>query len=359
MDWLHSGNSSSLRVEIADDPEILIDLAPWWNAQSGPSESPFLRSEWFHTWAATRLLPDERLHVLIALDGDEPVAALPLVKRGMRARALSDGVSDAFDIVQSGESGTPVLLEKLGRETHLLLDRVDSSSPLVDAVEREPGWRVQRRLESPYIDLTGGWDTLTERMGRNLKKNLRRGVRRLESLGELSIETMAYTNITQVLDEAFDLEARGWKGRQGTAVADDERKLEFFRTFGDLAAGRGWLRLAVARLDGQMVAFNYDIEFGSRMYGILTSYDETLDPRCSLGSVLMSEVLEEAVSRGVESYEMGGDSSNEWKMMWTSKTRPRVDIVGFGSDLTGTIARTIVRTRRSLKTVRRSTPVRS
>lgn len=347
MDWQHSGNSS-LHVEIVDDPEILIDLAPWWNGQSGPSESPFLRSEWFHTWAVTRLLPDERLRVLIAFDTDEPAAALPLVKRGMKVRAMSDGVSDTFDIVQSGESGTPVLLERLGRETHLLLDRVASSSPLVDAVEREPGWRVQRRLESPYIDLEGGLDALTERIGRNLKKNLRRGLRRLESLGEPTFEETVSENIDQVLDEAFDLEARGWKGTQGSAVVNDERKLAFFRTFAQVAAERGWLRLAVARLDGRMVAFNYDIEFGNRLYGVLTSYDETLDPRCSLGSVLMWHVLEKAAMRGVDSYEMGGDEKNDWKMMWTSTTRPRVDIVGFGSDLTGTVARTIARTKRGI-----------
>lgn len=352
MDLQRSG-SSSLRVEIADDPRIFSDLAAWWNAQSGPSETPFLRTEWFHTWATTRLLPDEQLHVLIALDEDEPVAALPLVKRGMKVRALSDGVSDVFDIVQSGGSGTPELLRRLGRETHLLLDRVDSSSPLVDAVEREPGWSVQRRLESPYVDLSGGVDALTERIGRNLKKNLRRGMRRLESLGEMDVKTNVTEDIAQVLDEAFDLEARGWKGRQGSAVVNEVRKLEFFRTFGQLAAERGWLRLAVARLDGQMVAFNYDIEFGNRLYGVLTSYDETLDPRSSLGSVLMWDVLAEAARRGVESYEMGGDATNDWKMMWTATTRPRVDIVGFGSDLTGTIARTAARTKRGLKKLRR------
>ncbi len=358
MGWQQVG-SSSLRVEIADDPEIFIDLAPWWNSQSAPTESPFMRTEWFHTWAAMRLLPDERLHVLIALDGDEPVAALPLVKKGMKVRAMSDGVSDVFDIVHSSESGMAALLKRLGRETHLLLDRVDSSSPLVEAVERERGWKVQRRLESPYIDLSEGSDSLEGRMGRNLKKNLRRGVRRLESLGELSIDTMVSSDVDHVMDEAFDLEARGWKGARGSAVANDARKLEFFRTFGRLAAQEGWLRMAVARLDGRMVAFNYDIEFGHRMYGILTSYDETLDPRCSLGSVLLWEALKDASTRGVESYEMGGDETNDWKMMWTTTTRPRVDIVGFGSDLTGSIARAAVRTKRGLATLGRSQPAGS
>lgn len=324
---------------MTDDVAVFTEIGPWWNAQRGPMTSPFLRSEWFETWAKTRLRSDEHLYVVLVNDGSRIRAAIPLIKKGLRLRSMSDGSSEVFDLVYEPDpEAVEVLIQSLGRETHVVLDRVEGSSPLVSRVAGHPGWKVQRTLGSPYLDMERSIEDIEESLGRNLRRNLRRAMRRLEGMGEVRILPAVTEDISGTLARAYELESRGWKGERGRSVLDDPQREAFFTSMAHRAAELGWLRLGTLEVDQKLVSYNYDLEYDGRMFGILTSYDETIDPRSSPGSVLFWACIEDEVARGIRSYEMGGDAANEWKMMWTDLTRERVDIAGFGSSLRGRVA---------------------
>ena len=343
-----------IRVEVREDHSVFDELAPWWDSQPGPLQSPFLRSEWFRAWATTRIEPPDRLKVIVASDDGDPVAAVPLVKRGRRHFSLSDGSSDSYDMVHGGdERVADYLVKALRQKTFIALERVEGSSPLVAAVGRTPGWRIQKELTAPYIDLSGGVGPMLDHIGKNLRKNIGRGQRRLEMLGNLTFHpTVDRIALESTVAEAFALEATGWKGGSGRAVANSPTRRSFYTEIAEIGTRHDWLRLSALRLDGRMVAFNYDLDFGGRRFGILTSYDETLDNRCSPGSVLLWHVLEDCADRGLRAYELGGDQDNVWSLMWTSVTRRRADIIGYGSNSEGRLVRALAPVRRRLKSHR-------
>lgn len=339
-----------LKLDIHTEPDVFDRLSEWWNSQQGPQWSPFLRSEWFKVWARTRLSDRDELEVFVVRDGSAPRAALPMVRRGARLVSLSSGVSNVFDIVHEGDlEAVDVILGALQRETRVLFDRVDGRSPLAAAVPHFPRWQIQRHLLSPYVDLSAGIEPILGDVSKSLTRNIRRGLGRLEAVGTVEVvPRVSSSELAQRLDEAIALEASGWKGAAGVAVANSPGKVRFFRLITDVAEEHDWLRLAVLTVDGRVVGFNYDLEYNGRLFGLFTSYDETMDSRSSIGAVLFSKLLEHAVERGVKSYDMGGDSSNEWKMMWTAQTRDRVDITGFGSNPFGRLASGFSRSRRAL-----------
>jgi len=343
-----------LKVEIHTEPDVFDHLSEWWNSQRGPQCSPFLRSEWFDVWARTRLDDRDQLEVFVVSDGGSPRAALPMVRRGARLVSLSSGVSNVFDIVHDGDGeAIDVILGALRRETRVLFDRVDGMSPLATAVPHFPRWQIRRHLLSPYVDLSAGIEPVLGGVSTSLTRNIRRGVGRLEAVGEVDVVTrVSPSELPRRLDEAIALEARGWKGAAGVAVANSPGKVKFFKLITEVAEEHDWLRLAVLTVDGRLVGFNYDLEYDGRLFGLFTSYDETMNSRSSIGAVLFSTLLQHAADRGVKSYDMGGDSSNEWKMMWTSQTRDRVDITGFGSNPLGRLASGLSRARRVLNTFR-------
>lgn len=345
----------SLKVEVRTDPDVFVELSDWWNAQEGPSRWPFLRTEWFETWARTRLGEHDQLQVFTVVDGGTPRASVPMVRSRNRTRSLSEGVSHVFDLVHDGDPDpVQVLMRALGRETRVILDRVDGDSPLARMARENRSWQVQRSLSSPFVDLGNGIDAVDAFISSSLKRNIRRGSRRLESVGTLEMTPLVATaDLPRVLREILDLESKGWKGRAGTAVASNPMTMRFFEMLTEIAAHHDWLRLAVLRVDGRVVGFNYDLEYDRRLFGIFTSFDETMDARSSIGAVLFSMLLRHAVDRGITSYEMGGDARNDWKMMWTSETRSRVDISGFGSNAMGRLTQTFAPLRRRLTSLGR------
>src|SRR5207253_4308850 len=110
---------------------------------------------------------------------------------------------------------------------------------------------VRTQQRSPYVVIGGDWDAFCESLDRKEVKEIRRRRRRLEEQGETRFDVEdGSERLDSLLDEWLQVEASGWKGRTGTAVASDPGTLEFYRAIARWAAGRGSLRLAFLRLDG-------------------------------------------------------------------------------------------------------------
>ena len=62
------------------------------------------------------------------------------------------------------------------------------------------------------------------------------------------------------------IENSGWKGEEGTAILTADGQLAFFEGLADWAAARDALEITFLRLDGQAIAFHYNIVF----HGILS-----------------------------------------------------------------------------------------
>jgi CelD/BcsL family acetyltransferase involved in cellulose biosynthesis len=171
----------------------------------------------------------------------------------------------------------------------------------------------------PYIDLSGPAVDPDALLSASLRSDLRRAQRKAEAHGKLAFEIHAPRTAAAFLplfEEAVRVEGAGWKGRDGSALAMDERARTFFRRYGILASEEGALRLALLRIDGVPAAMQYAVQWNGGLWLLKVGYDERFS-KCSPGLLLMQHTLRDAVAQGLRSYEFLG-SAEPWTQRWTN-----------------------------------------
>jgi CelD/BcsL family acetyltransferase involved in cellulose biosynthesis len=172
------------------------------------------------------------------------------------------------------------------------------------------------------------------------RADLRRAERRAAGLGEVSYQDLSPSpgELEPLLEEAFGVEAAGWKGRARTALAHDATRRDFYRRYAAAAASRGILRLTFLRIAGRAAAVQLAVETDDRFWLLKVGYDERF-ARCSPGSLLLLESIRHADTRGLRSYEFLGDAES-WTRPWTKTVRTcvRLDAYPLQTSGVGTLA---------------------
>jgi CelD/BcsL family acetyltransferase involved in cellulose biosynthesis len=145
--------------------------------------------------------------------------------------------------------------------------------------------------------------------------------------------------VSTFLDRFFALEAAGWKGRQGTAIARDERTAFYYRSVAAVAAREGWLALRSLELDGRPVAMHFGLRYGGVYSLPKPAYDEALRA-CSPGQLLFREVVAESEAAGLREIDFLGPDM-PWKRDWVPELRPHDWIHVYRPGLTGAALHTV------------------
>jgi CelD/BcsL family acetyltransferase involved in cellulose biosynthesis len=127
-----------------------------------------------------------------------------------------------------------------------------------------------------------------ERFASNMKNNLRRCEARLASHGKVTpVRLEPGGDLEAWTQEFMRLEASGWKGRAGSALAcrDDDRRF-VAETFGE-AFRRGRLQITGLDLDGRALARHIMLAAGEGAFTLKIAFDETY-ANCSPG--ILAEV---------------------------------------------------------------------
>ena len=323
----------------------LDELAAPWNTIGEEAGLPTVSHAWVQACAAA-FVDADRLAVMVVRTGDA-VAMAPLVKRDDGVSRLEllgvEEIGDPSDLLATGPSALQRLAETLvltGRPLHLM--RIPADSPTVPALRRAyrgKGIVITRaHADYPWIALDATWSCPESRLNAGRQSDVRRARRRAAQLGSVRIEVLSPTpaELAPLLEEAFQVEAAGWKGRRGSAVLDDAARRTFFQRYAFAAAARGTLRLGFLRIAGRAAAMQLAVESGERFWLLKIGYDETFR-RCSPGMLLMIESLRYAAARGLRSYELLG-TVEPWTSMWTGMTRACVSVRAYPATVCGIAA---------------------
>jgi CelD/BcsL family acetyltransferase involved in cellulose biosynthesis len=141
----------------------------------------------------------------------------------------------------------------------------------------EPGGAVARAVRAMAVRVAalvlGGGAGFESALEKKRRKEWARQQRRLAERGRLQ------TRLAEGADgvERFlALEARGWKGARGTALAADPHRLRFARAMLGAFAERGRLQIHELALDDSAIAIGVVLRDGSRAFYWKTAYDEEL-----------------------------------------------------------------------------------
>ncbi len=331
-------SKSGFSVSEVNERAAFSALEGEWDALvASTRDEPFLRHAFLRVWI-DNFAPRHRLRVLLARDAQGRLcAALPLVERrrflcGVPVRELTAAAnahSCRFDLIASdAASAARAFL------SHLEADDGWDVLRLTDVPEGGSAWRLLEAaqesglptgtwesLRSPYLPLHASADAFEQTLSSKFRANCRRRRKRLEEKGRVTFEAVTGGELVDAhLEEGLALEAAGWKGRRGTAIAQSADTRGFYRELAHVAKHEGWLSLFFLRLDGRPVAFHYGLRHGGRYLLLKPAYDEALS-ECSPGQLLMLEVVRTCVGERLTELDFLGPDM-PWKREWTDRVRP-------------------------------------
>lgn len=132
---------------------------------------------------------------------------------------------------------------------------------------------------------------LRAHLSADARKDLRRRERRLREAGAVSYTELGFGEDARPWIDAFlELEASGWKGRLGSALASVPAHRGLFTQLALEAARRGALAMRALRLDARPIAMQCDLIAGTAAFAFKIAYDERY-ARYSPGRLLEVEHL--------------------------------------------------------------------
>jgi hypothetical protein len=156
---------------------------------------------------------------------------------------------------------------------------------------------------TPYADtmaitLDGGFAAYWQSRSKNLRKNISRYLSRMERDGHGG-HLDRFTGLTDLPDAVArygELESRGWKGRQGTAIHPTNRQGRFYASVMSRFGASGNAEVCELRVGGRLAASRLMVSNESLSVILKTTYDEELSDYAP-GRLLLYRLLEHASSR--------------------------------------------------------------
>ena len=346
-------------VRRLSNPKTLAAELPRWegSALAANAAMPTQTRAWIVACAET-LIRDSELNVALIEDAEGLAALAPMVRRagfpsGIELLGVRD-LSEPSDLIYRDDRALTAIVRELSRDsTPMLLERVDALSPAVEAIR--DGYRGKGVLVShagnncPYITLGDAAKDVDQLVSGRLRSDLRRAERRAQTDGKVTYEIHAPRSAAEFLplfDQALQVEAAGWKGRGGSAVAANERQRAFFTRYGILASEEGILRLAFMRIGGAVTAMQYAVQWNGAFWLLKIGYDEAYS-KCSPGMLLIRHTLNYAMEQRLRSYEFLG-SAESWTKRWTTTERStaRISVYPFGPSAMFSLGRDVLRAAR-------------
>lgn len=302
-------------------------------------DAPFYTHAFLRCWLDA-FAKDEPVKLVLARDGQGLRAALVLVEKhesfyGLPVTKLTGAAnvhSARFDLVADANDAEALAaiwdaVSKLEWDVLELPDvppRADADGAARELLARAEAsgnpTGLWESMQTPYIPLGEPLEKVMGRLSSKFRSNLRRRRKKLAEQGEITFERVTGgPEMLAKLEEGFALEAAGWKGREGTAIASDGATRAFYTSLAAACAEDGTLALFFLCTAGRAVAFYFALTHGEVCYLPKLGFDETLG-QASPGHLILEDVIQDCCSRGLKEFDFLGPNM-PWKQDWTEQVR--------------------------------------
>jgi CelD/BcsL family acetyltransferase involved in cellulose biosynthesis len=299
------------RIEWIERRERFAALAPLWDALAARQPTPFLLSAWLEPWLDA-FARRRRLRVLALWRDERLVGGVPLLDGFRQSRAPVNDHTPAFGVLAADEDALGRLAEELlSVADGLVLPALDGEDPALARLHRAA--TAEGRLvhaEPMHVTLwtatDGELESYLSRIPSKRRSELRRLRRKAEREHELRIRAVEVpVDPAAALARMVELEAAGWKGRGGTAIASAASTERFYRALAGRFHALGALRLSELTLDGSAAALELGILHRGRLFTPKSAYDERLRSLAP-GIVLQMAAIERCFELGLQAYDFTG-----------------------------------------------------
>ncbi len=330
----HAAPDRPLTIDSYGGLDGLASIEGEWRAllERIPATRFYHQPGWHRSFLTALLGPRQTLLFHVVRAAGTAVAIVPLVtgtsrRWGMRVRDLSLPVHlhpPIADILLA--PGTPrgraVAAVERGlrasgaRWDTLRFRSVPAGSVLFRATPFQ-SWRslLTQAGTSDHIRCDQSFDRIAEGFSRRLRNSLAQGHKRLaREPGEARFAVIDdVAGLRRDFAAFLELEASGWKGHAGSAVAQHPRLVRFYESvMAEFAPTRSVL-LASLRLGERPVAMQFCLRDPDVLHVVKIAYDESL-ARLAPGNLLMEHTLRHAASEAARFVEIGDPAfSADWQ----------------------------------------------
>lgn len=315
-------NTASLVPEIVRDTQRFDALCEAWD-DLAMHQGPLARHAWYKAALAALQGQPFSLSIVTMWDGDRLAAAAPLM--------LDKSLSPARLVPIDAFAGEPdrllyrdsaALAQACARLRRPILFRRLAASrgdlaTVSGALRSNAAVQCGSRHASAIVHLLPSFETFEAGMSNSRRSTIRRKWRAAKrDHGGIGAEFVipGPDDLPRHLARIEAIEGTGWKGRSGTALADDPRMGVFVSQVAHTFAGQGNLVLAFLRIGGHDAACRLILRQESAWFEIKIGYGENF-ARFSPGVLLMHKTLREACRTGIDNYAFLG-IGERWQDHW-------------------------------------------
>jgi CelD/BcsL family acetyltransferase involved in cellulose biosynthesis len=219
-----------------------------------------------------------------------PVLAAPAMEHGYLAtpvvdRAYSDETLSALLDHIAADADLPkiVALDPIGADATM------DALARVLAARGSPSRIMARAMRPRLASALDGKQYLANALSSGSRKKLRQHRRRLAERGHLAFTIVtAATELGDAFEAFLQLEASGWKGRQGTALLANAADAAFTRAMIAALASKGNAAIHALMLDCRPVSMQVVLRAGTGAFTWKTAYDEAFQD-ASPGMLLLED----------------------------------------------------------------------
>ncbi len=299
-----------------------------WDRLAEREGTPFLRHAWLASWWAA--FGNGRLRICALWDDGELAALFPLRATRAGLEGLTNEHTPTFRPLARGRRELELVVDEVLDQPHdLVVDALPGDHWALEVLTEACSRRGRRSFVSPQhtspIAETAGVDDYGASLSAKTARELRRLRRKMEREHDAAVLMLTRpAELETELQQGFEVEAGGWKGRRGTAILRSPQTEHFYRLMARSFHDEDRLRTSSIRLDGHLAAFDLCLLDNSRVYGVKFGYDERFR-HLAPGLVLQHGEIERCVELGLDAFELLGDEE-EYKRRFSTATRPHFSL---------------------------------
>lgn len=344
-------DTGEVTASVQRGPEGLLALRAAWEELLArlPRRRFFHEWGWYEAWLR-ELAPRPQDVLFVELRrAARTVAIVPLEagtqrRAGLRLRELRlpehDHLPLADLICETGLDAAwlvPALVRTLAHERIrwdlLRFGMVMDESALLHRLE---GVRLARRVVPmkicEQVDCALPWEQFAARLSGNFRSNLNKARSRLARESEVAWQVAATpAEIAASFDAFLQVEASGWKGREGTAIACRPELVRFYRRLIEHFAPTDRLRINLLSVGGRTIAAQFCPLDADTLYVYKLGYDEEYS-RLAPGNALIEQMVRLAAEQGRYRY-INLVGNPPWFANWRPEGTPVQLIILYGRTL--------------------------
>lgn len=339
----HQRDNTEYSLRILGKVEELERVEAGWRDLVASSGHALSEPEWYLSAAKSGILDGKELAVLSLWRDGALVGIAPLSRGSRRRRYEILGSSTLYEptemLAKDGQARNQLAAAVVDLRRPVLLSRLAPRGAFAQelgAQARGKGLLLSlRSADSPYVDLSSGWSSYLEALPSRTRNTLRRASRALAKQGQVAYEFVRPepSAVPALLEVAFRVEQRSWKGRAGSAIAQREDLRSFFLEYGRACAGRGELLIAFLRLEGDPIAMQIANVGRSAYRQLKIGYDDRF-AKFLPGLQLLLETVRWSSNEGLSSYEFMG-SREPWTWDWAPLGREHSTLAYYPYNVSG------------------------